>query len=202
MLEVNAIYFILLVEGFGLLLILILLWLLIAVIRLRRKRRSIRDYAARIKNRAAERSRQSEAFLQAVYHLEADELRAALEQIEKREGEFFQLLLLTLRQGKPTQIAALETAFDAMIAAYKCLQPRPAAETTPTTEVRQRIEALKNENDELRSELSVAKNGLSDMLTEFGNMFGGGKDHELNLHDLKQKLAALQVGSEVDVKLG
>ena len=196
MLEVNAIYYILLVEGFGLLLILILLWLLIAVIRLRRKGRSIREFAARIKKRASERSRQSEAFLQAVYHLEDEELRNTLAQIEKQESEFFNLLLLSLRQGKPAQIGALGESFDAVIAAYKCLQPRQDAESEQGAEVRQQIESLQSENHELRSELSVAKNRLSDMLNEFGNMFGGGKDHELDLHDLKKKLAALQTGSD------
>ena len=41
MLEVNAIYFILLVEGFGLLLFLILVWILLAIIRIRRKGKAV-----------------------------------------------------------------------------------------------------------------------------------------------------------------
>ena len=79
MLEINAIYFILLVEAFGVLLILILLWILIAVFRIRRKGRAIRDLAARFKRRTQQRGEQTEAFLQAVYHIEDQDLRDALQ---------------------------------------------------------------------------------------------------------------------------
>ncbi len=60
---------------------------------------------------------------------------------------------------------------------------------------------LRDENEELRSELSVAKNNLSNMIAEFGNMFGGGKDHALDLHKIKKKLAAMQASSELDINL-
>ena len=60
---------------------------------------------------------------------------------------------------------------------------------------------LRGDNDELRSELSLAKNNPSDMLAELGNMFGGGKDRELDLHDLKKKLAAPQADGGVDIKM-
>ncbi|MDH3762095.1 MAG: hypothetical protein OEU50_14030, partial [Gammaproteobacteria bacterium] len=66
---------------------------------------------------------------------------------------------------------------------------------------KQEITTLRHENEELRSELSQAKNSLSDMIAEFGNMFGGGKDHELDLHELKKKLAAMEARSEVDINL-
>ena len=201
MLEVNAIYFILLVEGFGLLLFLILLWILITVFRLRRKSRVIRELAARVKKRADTRGRQTEAFFQAAYQLEEADLYNALQAIEKHENEFFQLLVEALREGKQGQIGKLDAALDKLIESYKCLQPRAEQDQASYEQARQQIETLRGENDELRSELSLAKNNLSDMLAEFGNMFGGGKDHELDPHDLKKKLAALQRDVDVDIKL-
>jgi cbb3-type cytochrome oxidase subunit 3 len=200
-LEVNAIYFILLVEGFGVLLFLILVWILIAVFRLRRKGREIRDLAARFKQRAQQRGDQTEAFLQAVYQLEDQDLRDVLQDIDKHESDFFQLLVASLHRGKSAHIASLDGALDKLIESYKCLQPRVDEHKPEAQESLQDIATLRNENDELRSELSVAKNNLSDMITEFGNMFGGGKDHELDLHELKKKLAAMQAGSELDINL-
>lgn len=206
MLEVNAIYFVLLVEAFGLLLILILLWILLSIFRLRRKRNAIRQLAQRLSKDAASRSQQNEAFLQAVYRFEGGELRAVLQDIEKHEADFFQILIDALRQGKNRQIDELDAALARVMASYKCLQPRAEAEreesgSTDAALVQREVETLRSENDELRSELYAAQTGLNDMLAEFGNMFGGGKDHELDLHDLKKKLAALQAGSGVDIKL-
>ncbi len=201
MLEVNAIYFILLVEAFGVLLILILLWILIAVFRIRRKGKAIRDLAARLKQRTQQRGEQTEAFLQAVYHLEDQDLRDALQDIDKHENDFILLLVASLHRGKSVHLGSLDAALDKLIESYKCLQPRVEEAKPEAQEKLQEISMLRDENDELRSELSVAKNNLSDTIAEFGNMFGGGKDHELDLHEIKKKLAAMQASSELDINL-
>ena len=197
--EVNAIYFILLVEAFGVLLI--LLWILIAVFRMRRKGKAIRDLAARFKKRTQQRGEQTEAFLQAVYRFEGEDLHSALHNINRHESEFFQLLIDSLLRGKNEHIVLLDVALEQLVESYKCLQPRIEEGRSETPEERREINSLRSENDELRSELSVAKNGLNDMIVEFGNMFGGGKDHELKLHELKKKLAVLEVGGELDIEL-
>ncbi len=97
MLEVNAIYFILLVEGFVLLLCLIFLWILIAVFRLRRKGGAVRELAARFSRRREQRAEQTEALLQAVYGLEGDDLSSALHNIDQHENEFTRLLIASLK---------------------------------------------------------------------------------------------------------
>ncbi len=201
MLEVNAIYFILLVEGFGLLLFLILVWILIAAFRIRRKGKAVASLTARFKKRADQRAEQTEAFLQAVYHLEEQDLRSALQDIEKHEQNFFQLLVTSLQKGKAAHIGGLDAALEQVIDSYKCLQPRVEEPGPDAQQDEQEIGTLRSENDELRSELSLAKNSLSDMIAEFGNMFGGGKEHELEMHELKKKLAAMEASSEVDISL-
>jgi len=206
-LEVNAIYFVLLVEGFALLLILVLLWVLIAVIRLRRKGKAIRRLAQRFDRGMHGRRQQTQAFLLALYRPGERDLQAALEQIERHESEFIQLLLEVLRRGRGSQIDGLDGALFKWIESYKCLQPRTETKAEQNESrpleietVRREVEALRGENDDLRNELCAAQSSLDDMLAEFGNMFGGGKEHELDLHDLKKKLAALQPGSGVDIK--
>ncbi len=201
MLEVNAIYFILLVEGFWLLLILILVWILIAIIRIRSKGKAVDSLVARFKKKADQRVVQTEAFLQAVYQLEEPDLRSALQEIEKHEQDFIQLLVASLQKGKAAHIGGLDAAFGQVIESYKGLQPRIEDQDGAAPQGEQEITTLRSENEELLSELSQARNSLNDMIAEFGNMFGGGKDHELDIHELKKKLAAMQASSEVDISL-
>jgi hypothetical protein len=200
-LEVNAIYFILLVEGFALLLFLILVWILIALIRARRKGKSVAGLGARFRKKAEHRAGQTKAFLQAVYRLEEPELGSALKDIESREQDFIQLLVSSLQKGRLAHIDGLDSALDRVIEAYKCLQPRVDEQAAEAGQGEREITALRHQNEELRGELSQAKNSLSDMISEFGNMFGGGKDHELDLHELKKKLAAMDARGEVDIGL-
>ena len=191
MLEVNAIYFILLVEGFVLLLVLLLAWLLVALVRRRRKRANIEKLTASIKGRSSLRKQQTESFLQAVYQLEGDDLRATLSDIDKHETEFFKHLIESLHRGKGTQISTLDTALDNLIKAYKCLQPRVETATEDEAVVEE-ISTLRGENEELRTELSVANNQLSDLITEFGEIFGGGKDHQLSLQEVMDRVDAIK----------
>jgi len=198
-LEVNAIYFILLIEGFGILLFLVLLGILITVLRLRRKGRNVEHLAARLKHRGQQRDQHNIAFLQAVYHLEDQDLQTALQNIGKHETDFFELLAASLRHGKTEHIAALDAALDRVIESYKCLQPRAETQHPEARQNLREITELRGQNDALRSELSLAEARLSDMIAEFGSMFGGGKDHELDIHQLKKKLAGLQeAGSIID----
>ena len=191
MLEVNAIYFILLVEGFVLLLVLLLVWLLVTLVRRRRKRGDIAKLTAAIKGRSSLRKQQTESFLQAVYQLEGDELRTTLSDIDKHETDFFKHLIESLYRGKRAQISTLDTALDNLIKAYKCLQPR--VEVAPEDEaVVEEISTLRGENEELRTELSVANNQLVDLITEFGEIFGGGKDHQLTLQEVMDKVDAMK----------
>lgn len=200
MLEVNAIYFILLLEGFILSLALLLVWLLVTLVRRRRRRGDIAKLAAAIKGRSLLRKQQTESFLQAVYRLEGDELRTTLSDIDKHETDFFKHLIESLYRGKGSQITTLDTALDNLIKAYKCLQPR--VEVAPEHEAaEEEISTLRGENEELRGELSVANDKLSDLITEFGEIFGGGKDHQLTLQEVMDKVDAMKADNVDPVAL-
>ncbi len=201
MLEVNAIYFILLAEGFVLLLVLLLAWVLVTLIRRRRRRNDIAEFAAGIKGRSASRRQQTESYLQAVYQLEGEELRTTLADIDKHETEFFQHLVESLYRRSRAQITTLDLSLDKLIKAYKCLQPR--VETTPWEELEadQEITTLRGENETLRTDLLVAQNQLGDLITEFGEIFGGGKDHQLTLQEVMDKVDAMKVDHQTAVAL-
>lgn len=192
MLEVNAIYFILLVEGFVLSLVLLLVWLLLTLIRRRRKRKGIAELAAAIKGRSASRRQQTESFLQVVYQLEGEDLRGTVADIDKHETDFFQHLLESLSRGGRAQINTLDMSLDKLIKSYKCLQPRVEVPPLEEPEVVQEITTLRGENEMLRSDLSVAQNKLGDLITEFGEIFGGGKDHQLTLQEVMDKVDAMK----------
>ena len=192
MLEVNAIYFILLAEGFVLLLVLLLVWLLVTLIRRRRKRRDIAELAAAIKGRSASRRQQTESFLQVVYQLEGEDQRATLTDIDKHETDFLQHLVESLSRGGRARINALDMSLDKLIKSYKCMQPRVEILPPEESEVVQEITTLRGENELLRSDLSVAHDKLSDMITEFGEIFGGGKDHQLTLQEVMDKVDAMK----------
>lgn len=196
MLEVNAIYFILLAEGFVLLLILLLVWVLIILISKRRKSRCIAGLQARLKNRSLLRGEQTKSFLQMTYHLEGEDLGAALADIDRHEVEFFEHLVASLYRGGRAQLNTMDTALDKLIESYKCLQPRHESSLQKELEAVQEVVSLRVENESLRSELSVAKNKLSDTISEFGDMFGGGKDHQLSLHEVVERIDAMKADND------
>jgi len=126
------------------------------------------------------------------YDLDGEELSAALEHVNKHETEFFQHLVDSLYQGDHAQIPTFEAALDELIESYKCLQPRSKAIPPEQLEATQELVYLRGENETLRDELSVARNKLSNTIAEFGDMFGGGKDHQLALHEVVERINAIK----------
>ena len=94
-----------------------------------------------------------------------------------------------------------EAALERLIDSYKSLPPRVDEMTVEALEAIEEVTSLRGENEKLRCELSLAKNKMSALIDEFGNMFGGGKDHELALEEIKQKVTAFNDESDVDFKL-
>jgi hypothetical protein len=148
--------------------------------------------AAGIRKRAQARREQTRAFLQTVYHFEDEDMQVALAEIDRHESEFMQHLVESLRRGGRVQMAALDTALEALLQSYKCMQPRARLDLPETGEDEQEITLLQGENETLRSELSVAHNKLEDLVAEFGEIFGGGKDHQLTLQEVIDKVDALK----------
>ena len=189
MLEVNAIYLILLTEGFGLTLLILLFISVFTWLGRRRRRRVLGQLAIRIRERAQTRLQATESFLQTVYRLEGEALHQAVACLEHRENAFFQILIDALYHGGAEQIAGLDNALNELTEAYEYLEPRPPndPEADPLAE---QVQALLGENENLREELSVAHNTMSQMVAEFVELFGGGRDNELTIEQIMAKITA------------
>jgi len=195
--EVNAIYFILLAEGFVLLLIILLLWVLITLVSRRRKRMELARYASTIKKRAPQRGERNQSFIGAVYQLDDEDMRVALAEINKCEAEFLQDLMNILYRVSADRFNALDGSLEGLIKSYKCMQPRVEVDSQETTkEIQQKINHLRGENDSLRDELSTANGKLGDLITEFGEIFGGGQDHQLTLQEVINKVDTMKADHE------
>lgn len=197
MFEVNPIYFILLAEGFVLLLIILLIWVLITLVSRRRKRMELSRFASTIKKRASQRSERNQAFLSAVYQLEDEDMRVALAEIDKCETEFLQDLMNSLNRVSSDRFNALDASLEGLIKSYKCMQPRIEAESQEAPEdIQQKMNHLRGENESLRDELSTANSKLGVLINEFGEIFGGGKDHQLTLQDVINKVDTMKADHE------
>ena len=197
MFEVNPIYFILLAEGFLLLLIILLVWVLFTLVRRRRRGKVLLSLASAIKDRAAQRSERNQSFLLAVYQFEGEDMRVALAEIDKCETEFMQNLVHALRRVSAERIKALDASLEGLVKSYKCMQPRAESDSPETAEaIQARIEGLQGENESLRDELSVANSKLGDLISEFGEIFGGGKDHQLTLQEVIDKVDTMKADHE------
>ncbi len=196
MFEINAIYFFLLAEGFVLLLVLLLVWILVAFFGKRRKWRDIAKLKAGLRSGTRRRSEQTKTFLQTVYHLEGEDLNAALADINRHEAGFFEHLVASLYRSGRAQFNALGTAMDKLVESYRCLQPRSEPASEKELEAVQESATLRGENETLRNELSAANKKMNDMMSEFGDMFGGGKDHQISMSEVKERVDASNVDND------
>ena len=197
MFEVNAIYFILLAEGFVLLLIILLIWVLITLVSRRRRRMELARFASTIKKRAPQRSERNQAFLGVVYQLEDEDMRVALAEVDQCETDFLQELMNILNRVSADRFNALDAALESLIKSYKCMQPRIEAESSEATgEIQQKVDYLLGENETLRDELSTANSKLGDLINEFGEIFGGGKQHQLTLQEVIDKVDTMKADHE------
>ena len=92
---------------------------------------------------------------------------------------------------------ALDASLEDLIKSYKCMQPRVEVDSQETTEeIRQKINHLRGENESLRDELATANGKLGDLISEFGEIFGGGKEHQLTLQEVIDKVDTMKADHE------
>lgn len=194
MIEVNAALFILLIEFLVGACVVLLLVMFVSVRRKKRMRRAISQLIDQIKKQSEVRTGETGSFLQEIYQLEGDDLKKAVDLIDKGEKHLFQKLI----KGYLTEDADIITSIDASVAElidiYKNLKSKvEQVEVMPETErdsLRRQIEELRDSNDKLTDELGITKTTMGNMITEFGNMFGGGADHELSPFEVVEKVGA------------
>ncbi len=199
MIEVNVALFILLIECLAGACLALLLIMYISSRRKNRRRWAISQLIAQIKKQSEIRTSETGSFLQDIYQLEGTDLKKAVDSIDKGEKNLFQKLI----KGYLTDDAEIITSIDASVAElidiYKNLKPK-VEEVNVTSEAEldlltKQIEELQASNKKLADELSITKTTMSNMTAEFGNMFGGGADHELANFEVTEKVKADLEGS-------
>ncbi|MCP4432880.1 MAG: hypothetical protein GY806_18060 [Gammaproteobacteria bacterium] len=194
MMEVSAALFILLIEGLIGLLVTLILVLFMASRKKRRRLKAIAQLVAQIKKQSEVRISETGSFLQDIYQLEGDDLKKAVEMIDKGEKHLYQILINGFLTEDPKIITSIDASVAELIDIYKDLKPKveevQVNDEAELETLRKQIEELQNTNKKLDEELNITKTTMGNMIAEFGNMFGGGSDHELANFEVVEKVGA------------
>lgn len=138
---------------------------------------------SQIKQQSKTRTEETGSFLQESYELSDKALTTAIQEIDGQERKFFQKLVDILGRFDTAQITSLDASLAELIDTYKRLKPK-AVDQDKTS-----LEALKIENKNLTEELKITRDTMSNMIEEFGSMFGGGKDNEIDSESVVEQVA-------------
>jgi hypothetical protein len=88
--------------------------------------------------------------------------------------------------GETALLIAMDAAVAELVEPYKNLKPKIPEPEVSENEISalKQLETVTAENEKLKQELEETKNKMQGMIGEFGNMFGGGSDHELAKHEV------------------
>ncbi len=197
MIEISPLMFTLVGELLVILTIILLLWLFITIKRHHRDKGAVRKLVDQVMHQSATRQQETNSFLHDKYRFEGDQLNEAVMAIDKAEKKFIQRFINIYLQRDAEALSSMDAAMAELIDSYKNLSPiMPDPETIESLdkveEVKEQaarqVEEARQETERLTEELSITKKTMSDMIGEFGNMFGGGADHELAKHEVMKKL--------------
>lgn len=200
MIEVSAVLFTLIVEGFIILLAIIIVALIISKRCKNRDRKAANQLVKQIKHQSQTRIEQTGSFLNEKYHFEGNGLKKAVQAIDKSEKRFFQKIINMYLKRDSDELMSMDASVAEMIDTYKSLEPiAPQAEGN-SEEDQAEIERLKQENASLSEELASTRQTMSEMVAEFGNMFGGGSDNEVAKFEVMEKFKKEQADKAASVK--
>lgn len=189
MFEVNAILFLLLIEGF---VIVLLVLALIVVLRIRLKslnKKAVAQLVSQIKKQSDVRMQETGSYLQEVYQLEDEELENAVKEIDRQEKRFYQKIIRMFLYPDSSQITSMDASMAELIGCYKALKPATTPESKAAlANALKEIVELKTEKEKIQLDLNEKKKTLDGMVSEFGNMFGGGSDHDLEKDSVVEKI--------------
>lgn len=205
MIEVNAVVFILIAECLVVVSIALLVLLVVTMRRKKRRRAAVAQLVAQIKKQSEVRTIETGSFLQEIYQLEGEDLKKAVDSIDKGEKLLFQKLINTYLTDDLDIITSMDASVAELIDIYKELKPKvEEVDVVPESEresMLKQIEELAESNDSLKDELGITKSTMGNMIAEFGNMFGGGADHELANFEVVEKVGVKPEVTEGDVEM-
>lgn len=191
MIEVSALVITLISEAIVALLIIVSVGIFIGTKRKRKDRKAAMKLVTQIKKQSQTRLQQTGSFLSEKYSFDGDELKKAVKAIDTSEKKFMQKVINMYLKRDAKSLAAMDASVAELIDTYKSLSPiMPAADEQPSAQSpdAEELERLYESNARLTQELAKAKEAMNNMTAEFGNMFGGGQDHELAKHEVMDKV--------------
>lgn len=134
--------------------------------------------------------RETGSFLQEVYQLEDEDLDKAVKEIDHQEKQFYQKIIRLFLYSDTRQITAMDASIAKLVGSYKALKPAPVTRenTVELDAALKELEALKIEKEKLQKDFDEKSKTMDGIVSEFGNMFGGGSNHQLDKSLVVEKL--------------
>lgn len=197
MIEIPTVLFSLLIEGFIALLVILIVLLVVNMKRNKKDIAAARKLVEQIRHQSQTRQEDVGSFLVEKYRLEGDELEKSIKLIDKAEKKFMQKLINVYLKRDSLGLASMDASVAELIETYKDLSPvipeieeLAGAASEATAEQQAELENLKQVNEQLIEELAITKKTMGNMIAEFGNMFGGGKENRMESEEVLEKVSA------------
>jgi len=186
MIEISVALLTLLIEALVISIAGLVIWAVISLKKLARDRKAASTLVEQIKHQSQTRLESTGSFLNEKYSFEGDQLTKAVAAIDKAEKKFMQTMLQIYLKRDAERFESIDASLAELIDTYKSLTP--LVPQAASAEVMQELETLRSSNDHLKEEFSITKETMSNMISEFGNMFGGGHEHELAKHEVVERV--------------
>jgi len=196
--QISTVAFSLLVELLILLSVVLGVWFFQSLKRSRQDRAAAAKVVEQVRHQSDLRVQETGSFLEQKYQFEGDELKKAVQSIDRAEKKFIQKVMNMYLKRLPHELEALDASMAELIDAYKDLTPASIAVSEVVTEeepdaseaeaMAAEVETLRESNARLNEELAITKQTMGNMIAEFGNMFGGGQDSSLEQEEVLAKV--------------
>ena len=196
--ETNLLTIILLAEGLVVSLLLLSLMIGLKLRKRRRKRRAVTQLLSQVEHQSEVRVKETGSFLQDIYQFQDSELKVAVDTIDKHEKVFFQKVISMFLDDDTDLMISMDATMAELVGTYKNLKPKSleGQNNDDSKDLLKELAVLRNSNEKLKEELAITKNTMSNMIGEFGSMFGGGSDHELAKHEVVAQVKDISPNEE------
>ncbi len=203
MIEISAIVLSLLIEAYVILLIGVITWVYFASRRKKNDHNAALKLVEQIKQQSEARHTSTRSYLKEKYKFEGQQLNKTIGLIDKSEKRFFQKVIDLYLKRDSDALTSLDADVAELIDIYKSLTPLTTTVVNEDTEKDEQIEILRAANAQLSEELAITNKTMSDMIGEFGNMFGGGSNNGLKKDEVVEKVIPkysndVEIGVEMD----
>ena len=148
-----------------------------------------------VKHQSEVRLHRNTRFFKEKYMLDARHLDSALRLVDRVENRFMQKMINVYLKRDSKGLTEMDAFVAELVTTYQSLSPE-----IPTNDLLRKFnkhpaifeefEVLKQTNKDLKEEITITKRTMSDMISEFSSMFGGGADSSMDPHDVIEELQA------------